>query len=343
MVASIDHGARAPSVLAARTAVSGGASLQGAAAAGLLTLGEFHGAAVESSMLAIAGLADAARASNRRTLDAIADELVAEWRAQGKRVPAFGHRQHKRRDPRLDRLLAVARDADVAGDHVAAALALEGALTRAIGRPMPRSSRRRGPPMCHADEMTTLKQGPRVRTRDRILDVALDMFVEEGFGGTTIIEIERRVGLTPGTGSFYRHFRSKEELLRAAIERDVTRCAAEIAAAHAAAPVLDDPAQARTQELARWLQDLRSFHRLFRLLLSDGDRFPEVRRTIQAAIPRVIEGPPADRNPVDVVATAALLGYQLLGQAWGRPYLNLDEDEFIAVLAGMTEQPTNEE
>ena len=137
MVASIDHGAGAPSVLAARTAVSGGASLQAAAAAGLLTLGEFHGAAVESSMHAIASVADAARASSRGPLDAIADELVAEWRAQGKRVPGFGHRQHKRRDPRLDRLLAVAREAGVAGDHVAAALALEGALARAIGRPMP--------------------------------------------------------------------------------------------------------------------------------------------------------------------------------------------------------------
>ena len=47
MVASIDHGAGPPSVLAARTAISGGASLPAAAAAGLLTFGDFHGAAVE--------------------------------------------------------------------------------------------------------------------------------------------------------------------------------------------------------------------------------------------------------------------------------------------------------
>ena len=50
MVASIDHGAGPPSVLAARTAVSGGATLPAAVAAGLLTFGEFHGAAVESAM-----------------------------------------------------------------------------------------------------------------------------------------------------------------------------------------------------------------------------------------------------------------------------------------------------
>jgi citrate synthase/citryl-CoA lyase len=137
MVASIDHGAGAPSVLAARTAVSGGATLQAAAAAGLLTIGEFHGAAVDSAMQAIAAVVDASRACGRSSQAAAADDLVADWRARGKRIPGFGHRQHKRRDPRLDRLLAVARDAGVAGDHLAAAAALEAALTRAVGKPMP--------------------------------------------------------------------------------------------------------------------------------------------------------------------------------------------------------------
>jgi citrate synthase/citryl-CoA lyase len=137
MVASIDHGAGAPSVLAARTAVSGGATLQAAAAAGLLTLGEFHGAAVDASMRAIATVVDATRAAGSDSMSAAADDLVADWRAHGKRIPGFGHRQHKRRDPRLDRLLSIARDADVSGDHLAAAIALEAALTRAVGKPTP--------------------------------------------------------------------------------------------------------------------------------------------------------------------------------------------------------------
>ncbi len=136
MVASIDHGAGAPSVLAARTAVSGGATLQGAAAAGLLTLGEFHGAAVDSAMQVIATVVEATRVTASSSQSA-ADDLVADWRAQGKRIPGFGHRQHKRRDPRLDTLMAVARDAGVTGDHLAAADALEAALTRALGKPMP--------------------------------------------------------------------------------------------------------------------------------------------------------------------------------------------------------------
>ena len=136
MVAAIDHGAGAPSVLAARTAISGGATLQAGAAAGLLALGEFHGAAVESSMLAIGSVVDAA-ARGEDTVDGAAFRLVATSRGQGRRVPGFGHRQHRDRDPRLDRLFAVAREAGTAGGHLAAAEAVEAALTRSVGRPVP--------------------------------------------------------------------------------------------------------------------------------------------------------------------------------------------------------------
>lgn len=135
MVACIDHGAGAPSVLAARTAISGGATLQAGAAAGLLALGEFHGAAVESAMVAIGSIVDTSGDSG--DLAATADRSVATWRAEGRRIPGFGHRQHRTHDPRLDRLFAVAREAGVDGEHLAAAVAIEAALTRAVGRPVP--------------------------------------------------------------------------------------------------------------------------------------------------------------------------------------------------------------
>jgi citryl-CoA lyase len=138
MVASIDHGAGPPSVLAARTAISGGATLPAAAAAGLLTFGEYHGAAVESAMEAISDVLD--RAGERSNADALAKaatELVTDRRAEGRRIPGFGHRQHKRRDPRLDRLLEVAKEVDVAGNHIAAAVAIEASLSEALGRPAP--------------------------------------------------------------------------------------------------------------------------------------------------------------------------------------------------------------
>jgi len=134
MVASIDHGAGAPSALAARTTASGGAPLGAAAAAGLLTLGKFHGAVVQDAMEAIQQVADKA---GEQGLDAAADAVVAAWRKAGRRLSGFGHRQHKRKDPRLERLFALAHEADVPGAYLQAAQAIEAALKRSTGKDLP--------------------------------------------------------------------------------------------------------------------------------------------------------------------------------------------------------------
>jgi citrate synthase len=136
MVASIDHGAGAPSVLAARTAASGGAPLGAAAAAGLLTLNKYHGAAVEDSMEAIQKVFDLSD-GRKDGLDHAADMLITEWRQAGRRISGFGHRQHKKLDPRLDRLFALARDAEVPGIHLEAAQAIVRALKRSTGKDLP--------------------------------------------------------------------------------------------------------------------------------------------------------------------------------------------------------------
>ncbi len=134
MVASIDHGPGAPSALAARTAASGGATLGAAGAAGLLTLGPYHGAAVQDAMEAIARAADLAQSLD---LERAADAVVAEWRAAGRRLAGFGHRQHKSRDPRLERLCGPAQAANGPGRHLAAARALQDALKRRTGKDLP--------------------------------------------------------------------------------------------------------------------------------------------------------------------------------------------------------------
>lgn len=135
MVASIDHGPGAPSILAARTAVSGGAALGPAAAAGLLTLGKYHGAAVQDAMAAMQQVAALAAAGE--DLEGAADRVVAEWRGAKRRIPGFGHRQHKQQDPRLDRLFVLAEEAGVSGKYLAAAQALAGGLYRSLGRDFP--------------------------------------------------------------------------------------------------------------------------------------------------------------------------------------------------------------
>jgi AcrR family transcriptional regulator len=50
-------------------------------------------------------------------------------------------------------------------------------------------------------------------TRERILDVALDLFTDQGFDGTSMREIAGRLGISKP--AIYYHFASKEEILMA--------------------------------------------------------------------------------------------------------------------------------
>jgi TetR/AcrR family transcriptional regulator, repressor of fatR-cypB operon len=49
--------------------------------------------------------------------------------------------------------------------------------------------------------------------RERILDAALDLFEENGFDATAVPEVAKRAGVA--TGSIYRYFASKDELVNA--------------------------------------------------------------------------------------------------------------------------------
>ncbi len=79
----------------------------------------------------------AARAKEDGDLNRAADTVVANWRKSGRRLSGFGHRQHKRQDPRLERLFELAREANVRGDYLQAARAIEGALKRSTGKDLP--------------------------------------------------------------------------------------------------------------------------------------------------------------------------------------------------------------
>ncbi len=53
-----------------------------------------------------------------------------------------------------------------------------------------------------------------VNTRDRLLQAGLKLFTEQGYQKTSIAHIETEAGLAPRAGAFYRHFESKEALLK---------------------------------------------------------------------------------------------------------------------------------
>ncbi|MET0693151.1 MAG: helix-turn-helix domain-containing protein, partial [Propionibacteriaceae bacterium] len=54
-------------------------------------------------------------------------------------------------------------------------------------------------------------------TSERIRTEALRLFADRGYAGTTITDIERAAGLSPGSGSVYRHYPTKRAILEAGV------------------------------------------------------------------------------------------------------------------------------
>ena len=135
LVSSVDHGSTPPSALAARTVASGGAPLTTAIAAGVMTINRHHGGAIEGCMRVLLEAVERRRASGQ-TADAIARELVAEYRAQHRRLPGYGHRVHAR-DPRATRLFTIAEEEGLAGEYLEMSQALRRAIRESLGKDLP--------------------------------------------------------------------------------------------------------------------------------------------------------------------------------------------------------------
>lgn len=133
LVAAVDHGPQAPSIAAARMAVTCGLPLNGAIASAVNMLDDVHGGAGEQAVQ----LYQRVEAS-----DADLADVLAAWRAEhGRFVPGFGHRFHKPVDPRAPRLLALVdqakTDGTVSGCYAGIARAIEAALAEEKGQPVP--------------------------------------------------------------------------------------------------------------------------------------------------------------------------------------------------------------
>lgn len=136
LVALAEHGL-VPSVVAARmTYAAAPEALQGAVAAGLLGCGSVVLGSAEVAGRFYAECVEDARATGD-DLHAVAVRNIERWREHTKAVPGFGHPQHSGGDPRASRLLEMADERGVSGEHVAMMRALKAALPETIGRDLP--------------------------------------------------------------------------------------------------------------------------------------------------------------------------------------------------------------
>lgn len=114
LVAGVDHGPQAPSIAAARMAITCGVGLNNALASGVNMLGDVHGGAGAACAELYYDIAQ--RMEGGEALAEAVTAGLAAWRAlNGKIVSGFGHRFHKPVDPRAPRLMALVGAAAAAG------------------------------------------------------------------------------------------------------------------------------------------------------------------------------------------------------------------------------------
>lgn len=186
----------------------------------------------------------------------------------------------------------------------------------------------------------------------RILDVALELFAAKGFAGTTVTEIESAAGLTAGTGSFYRHFDSKEALFDAVLEREIAQAAVEHERSAGQPPSsgVDDRRTRIVRDLHESLQNMTRREPLIRLLGREGDQLgkarDDLRRTMlhdwvrheAAMLGRTLPARTSRSTRDDAIAVvmvAALLGYHQAKRFFGAPISNLEPDLFVETLADL--------
>src|SRR3954466_11338575 len=123
LIAIAEHGMMPTNVAARMTLAADPGSLQGAVAAGILGCGPvILGTADECARLLAAGGDPFATARSIRE--------------SGGKMPGFGHPLHKPLDPRAERILELADERGVSGEHVALARRYRDAVAEAWGRPL---------------------------------------------------------------------------------------------------------------------------------------------------------------------------------------------------------------
>lgn len=186
-------------------------------------------------------------------------------------------------------------------------------------------------------------------TRDRLLTEGMRLFGEQGYAATSVAQIEAAAGLSPGSGSLYKHFRSKEVLLTEGVDRL-------LAGGHELVDRLVAPGGSETlvEQLAAvaraGLRRMDEDRDVSRLLFRGLDSFPELLQRFgtheiarfhaeaAAMLAGLADDPDGtvDLPAVAVVLQGATAHYWLLVDLFGRHPSGVGEDRFAEAAAGLT-------
>ena len=174
------------------------------------------------------------------------------------------------------------------------------------------------------------------------------LFGELGYSATSVAQIEAAAGLSPGSGSLYKHFRSKEALLTEGLDRVLSgrRQLADLLSAR-------DPDRPDDQLIAVGrlaLQRMDEDRDVSRLLFRGLQSFPQLLQrfgteeiaaihqataTMLADLAGADAAEKVDWEAVAVVLQGAVAHYWLLADLFGKHPSGVDEDRLVAAVAGV--------
>jgi len=184
-------------------------------------------------------------------------------------------------------------------------------------------------------------------TRDRIIDEAMHLFSRHGYAGTSVSKIEKAAGLSAGAGGLYHHFKSKEAVLAAGIERHLARLDALRDIRRVLTPLGD--LKSELTLIARYvLAELDSESELLRILAVESGARPEL---LTSAADQLLsstldgfatwidehagdDGLGASARAIATLGLGSLLGNRILTNLFGVES-RVDDEELVDAWVGM--------
>lgn len=111
------------------------------------------------------------------------------------------------------------------------------------------------------------REQQRDETRERIVAAAVEAFAERGFRGASTRDIARRAGTNQGLITY--HFRSKDELWRAAADR-IFGLLGERLVERLAGLAAEDPRERTREGIREYVRFAAAHPELFRLMIGEG-------------------------------------------------------------------------
>jgi AcrR family transcriptional regulator len=167
-----------------------------------------------------------------------------------------------------------------------------------------------------------------MNTKERIIETAIVLFNEQGTAAVSTNHLASALSMSPG--NLYYHFRNKEEIIRAILERMIARWEALYEFPEERAPRLTDVQQLVTENfLLVW--DYRFFYRELSALVQRDpvlkERYQQIRRErlarLEALVQRFVSAP-SPRSPQTPASVSNLAKLCWLISDYWLPFLEID-------------------